>query len=346
MKSHYTNVYIPGTTFQKGLTGPEQLQIDSEDGDVDISVVILNWNDLENLVGCVESLSDCAKERTMQIIVVDNASTDGSADAVASRFPEVKLIRNRENLGFPKGNNIGIRASKGKYIYLLNSDIEVLDGCIDALADYMDVHPDIGMIGPKILNGDLSHQSTCRRLPTLWNNFCSATGLASVFKQSKFLSGEHMFYFKGDSTMDVDVLVGCFWAVRREALNGFGLLDEGFFMYAEDVDWCKRCWKAGWRVVFFPGAQAIHYGGASSKKDPVRCALTQQRSILRYWKKHHGSLGRFSMGCLTFARLSIRGIAACLRYIFQYSRREEMKVRLQMTRACLGALFTDSLFNN
>jgi GT2 family glycosyltransferase len=313
---------------------------------VDISVVILNWNDLQHLIGCVESLSDCTKERTMEIIVVDNASTDGSADAVASRFPEVKLVRNKENLGFPKGNNIGIRASRGKYIYLLNSDIKVLDGCIDALADYMDAHPDIGMIGPKTLNDDLSHQSTCRQFPTLWNNFCATTGLAKVFKQSRFFSGEHMFYFKGDSTLDVDVLVGCFWAVRREALDDFGLLDEDFFMYAEDVDWCKRCWNAGWRVVFFPGAQAVHYRGASSNKDPVRCALTQQRSILSYWKKHHGSLGRFIISCLIFGRLSGRWAVDWVRFAFQSWQREAMRERLQVTRACLGALFADSLFDN
>ena len=310
---------------------------------MDISVVILNWNDMEYLIECLESLTHCTKNRSMEIIVVDNASTDGSPNAVANRFPDVKLIRNNENLGFPKGNNIGIQASQGKYIYLLNSDIKVLDGCMDALADYMDDNADIGMIGPKILNGDLTHQSSCRRFPTLWNNLCTAIGLASAFKQSKFLSGEHMLYFKGDRILNVDVLVGCFWVVRREALNEFGLLDEGFFIYAEDVDWCKRCWKAGWRVVFFPGAQAIHYQGVSTtKKDPVRFALIQQRSVLRYWKKHHGLMGRLSIKCMTLVHLSIRWGVVWFRYVFQSSLQEDMRVRLQVIRACLGELFADS----
>lgn len=308
---------------------------------MDISIVILSWNDKEHLQECLESLRHCTKSRSVEIIVVDNASTDGSPDMVAARFPQVTLIRNAENLGFPKGNNIGVRASKGEYVYLLNSDIKVLDGCIDALADYLDQHPDIGMIGPKILNGDMSLQSSCRRFPTLWNNFCTAAGLATLWKESRWFSGEHMLYFKGDRLMDVDVLVGCFWTARRKALDQFGLLDEGFFIYAEDVDWCKRCWKAGWRVVFFPEAQAIHYRGASTtKKDPVRFALTQQRSVLRYWQKHHGSLGRASMGCLIFGHLSIRWTAALMKSLLGASRREENKVRMQVTGACLRALFS------
>jgi hypothetical protein len=219
---------------------------------MDISVVILSWNDKQHLDGLLKSLANSTGTRSMEIIVVDNASTDGSPEMVETEFPGVKLIKNKENLGFPKGNNVGVMASRGKYVYLLNSDIKVLDGCIDALADYLDQNPRVGMVGPKILNRDMTHQSSCRTFPTLWNNFCSAAGLAKAFAGSKFFSGEHMMYFKGDRTLEVDVLVGCFWAVRREAIDQFGLLDEGFFIYAEDVDWCKRCWKAGHPL---PGGQ-------------------------------------------------------------------------------------------
>jgi hypothetical protein len=309
--------------------------------DIDISVVILSWNDQAYLEECLQSLMNCAKSRAVEIIVVDNASTDGTPDMVAARFPTVKLIRNRENLGFPKGNNAGIRASRGKYIFLLNSDVKVLDGCMDALADHLDAHPDIGMIGPKILNRDMTHQSSCRRFPTLWNNFCMMNGLAGAWKDSRFFSGEHMFYFKGDRLMDVDVLVGCFWAVRRPALEKFGLLDEGFFIFAEDVDWCKRCWKAGWRVVFFPGASAIHYrGGSSAKQDPVRMAVIQQRSILRYWKKHHGLLGSLGMRCLIFLNKLVRCGAASISYLALPSKRAESVLRLRVAASSLLALFS------
>ena len=309
---------------------------------MDISVIIVNWNGLRFLIECLESLSHFKSTRHMEVIVVDNASTDGSADVVARRFPGVILIRNAANLGFAKGNNIGIRASKGKYIFLLNSDIKVLNGCLDALADYMDAHTDIGIIGPKILNEDLSHQSSCRYFPSLWNNFCEATGLARLFRQDRFFSGEHMFHFNGRQTIDVDVLVGCFWAVRRQALEDFGLLDEGYFIYSEDVDWCKRCWKAGWRVTFYPGAQAIHYVGASSKKDPVRFAVAQQRSVLRYWNKHHTMAGRFGIFWLTFAHLATRWAAAAVGQAIQPTRREEREARLRVIRSCLRALFVDS----
>jgi hypothetical protein len=314
---------------------------------MDISVVILSWNDKNHLEECLESLANSTKSRTMEIIVVDNASTDGSPEMVEARFPRVKLIRNKENLGFPKGNNMGIRASQGKYVYLLNSDIKVLEGCMDSLADFMDSNPKVGFCGPKVLNADTTHQSSCRRFPTLWNNFCSASGLATAFPGSSLFSGEHMLAFKGDRQMDVDVLVGCFWVTRRAALDQFGLLDEGFFIYAEDVDWCKRCWKAGWRVVFHPNASAIHYRGASTtKKDPVRFALTQQRSVLRYWKKHHGTAGRFGMTCILFSHLILRWSAALVKFAASTAKRQDCKIKMQVAGACLKALFSSRTAEN
>jgi GT2 family glycosyltransferase len=314
---------------------------------IDISVVILSWNDKDHLDECLESLANSTKSRTMEIIVVDNASTDGSQEMVETKYPKVNLIKNKENLGFPKGNNMGVKASQGKYVYILNSDIKVLEGCVDALADFMDQNPKVGFCGPRVFYKDMTHQSSCRRNPSLWNNFCSASGLATAFKGSKIFSGEHMFYFKGDRQMDVDVLVGCFWVARRAALDQFGLLDEGFFIYAEDVDWCKRCWKAGWRVVFFPGAQAIHYGGASTvKKDPVRFALTQQRSVLRYWKKHHGTVGRFGISCLILGHLTLRWSAALFKCVTSAAKRQDYKVKMQVAGACLKALFSTSAPGN
>ena len=308
---------------------------------MDISVVILSWNDKQYLKVCLQSLKDATKSRTMEIIVVDNASTDGSPEMVKTLFPDVKIIRNAENLGFPKGNNIGMQASRGRYVYLLNSDTKVFPGCLDALADYMDQNPTVGMVGPKILNRDLTHQSSCRRFPTLWNNFCETTGLTKIFPESKFFSGEHMFYFKGDRLMDVDVLVGCFWAIRRAAVNEFGLLDEGFFMFAEDLDWCKRFWEAGWRVVFCPDAQAIHYrGGSSAKKDAVWLALTQQRSILRYWKKHHSAAAGFGIRCLMFAHKISRWGIALASYLIRPSKRKDSEMRMKTAAACLRDLFT------
>src|ERR1035441_2337274 len=253
---------------------------------MDISVVIVGWNAKHYLELCLESLAAAPPRRNMEIIVVDNASADGSAEMIESQFPHVKLIRSNENLGFAKGNNVAIRQCSGRYIALVNPDVIVFPGCLGALADFLDQNPKVGNVGPRVFNPDMTQQSTCRRFPTLWNNFCSATGLATAFKNSRFFAGEHMFYFPHDRTLPVDVLVGCFSMIRRETLERVGLLDEGYWMYGEDVDWCLRSWQSGWQVVFFPGAQAIHHRGTSSASAPVRFALAQQRSALYYWSKH------------------------------------------------------------
>jgi GT2 family glycosyltransferase len=304
----------------------------------DISIVILNTNDRIHLEGCLESLANCTKSRTVEIIVVDNASSDGSCEMVEARFPGVKLIRNESDFGFTKGNNVGIKASQGNYVYLLNTDLKILDGCIDVLADFLDQNPRVGLAGPKVLNADMTHQSSCRRSPTLWNNVCDATGLARAFKGSKFFSGEHMLYFHGDRVMDVDVLVGCFSAMRRKALDQVGLLDEGLYMYGDDLDWCKRCWEAGWRVVFCPGAEAIHYRGGSTKHDPVKYSAMQQRSLLYYWKKHHGLLGLAAITCLSLVHSAIRYGFSAAQLVLKPSTREQCLLRMKTNSACLRAL--------
>jgi hypothetical protein len=307
---------------------------------MDISIVILNTNDVKYLEECLESLRACSKSRQVEIIVSDNASTDGSIEMVESKYPRVKLLKNQENLGFTKGNNVGIRASAGKYVFLLNSDIKVLGDCIDEMADFLDTHPDVGLAGPKILNRDLTHQSSCRLHPTLWNNFCQMAGLVKFFRGSKFFSGEHMFFFHGDRELDVQVLVGCFSALRRQAIDQVGMLDENFYMYGDDLDWCRRLRQGGWRVVFHPGAQAIHYMGTSTtKRDPVRYALLQQQSVLRYWRKYHGRAGVAGIQALIFLRLLTRWMTGLLKYVAIPSKRDEGRTRLKESSACLRALF-------
>ena len=258
--------------------------------EVDISVVIVSWNAKNFLEECLRSLADAPTSRKTEIIVVDNASSDGSPEMVETNFPRVKLIKSDQNLGFAKANNVGIRESTGRYVSLINSDVKVLSNCLDPLVDYLEQHPDVGNVGPKILNRDRTLQSSCRRFPTLWNNFCEASGLSKVFRGSRLFSSEHMVFFPHDRELDVDVLVGCFWMVRKDTFEEVGLLDEDFFIYAEDVDWCRRCWDAGWRIAFFPGTQAIHYRGGSSANDPARFAAEQRRAVLHYWEKHHGPL--------------------------------------------------------
>src|SRR5271165_5510665 len=309
----------------------------------DISVVIVAWNARYYLELCLKSLEDAPPNRSMEVLVVDNASSDGSAEMIESKFPRVKLIRSPENLGFSKGNNVAIRQAQGRYIALVNPDVIVFPGCLDALADFMDQNPKVGNVGPRVLNPDMSMQSTCRRFPTLWNNFCSATGLATKFKNSQFFAGEHMFYFPHDRTLAVDVIVGCFSMIRRETLGEVGLLDEDLWMYGDDVDWCRRARNAGWQVMFYPGGQVIHDRGKITAPYPVRFAVAQQRSVLQYWTKHHSFWGVLGIRSIMFFRHALRYSFIVASTAFHPKRRAAGDVRKQVSGACLRELFSRSV---
>lgn len=306
----------------------------------DISVVIVGWNAKHYLDQCLGSLAAAPPRRSMEVLVVDNASSDGTAELIETKFAWVKLISSPENLGFSRGNNLAIRQCQGRYIALVNPDVIVLPNCLDALAEFLDQHPKVGNVGPRVLNPDMTLQISCRHFPTIWNNFCSAAGLSTAFKNSRIFTGERMCYSPHDQTMPVDILVGCFSMIRREAFDAVGLLDENLFMYGDDLDWCRRCWDAGWEVVFYPGAQAIHYGGKTTASYPVRFAVAQQRSVLQYWSKHHGFWGL----------LGIRSVILLhhlLRYSFALAsglvRRKESDVRKQVSGACLRELLSGSV---
>jgi len=308
-------------------------------------VVIVGWNARHYLELCLESLAEAPPRRTMEILVVDNASTDGSAAMIEARFPLVKLIRSAENLGFAKGNNVAIRQCRGRYIALVNPDVIVLPGCLDALADFLDQNPKVGNVGPRVFNPDMTQQSTCRRFPTLWNNFCSASGLETAFQGSRFFAGEHMFFFPHDRTLAVNVLVGCFSMVRREAFEAVGLLDEGLFMYGDDVDWCRRCWNAGWQVVFFPGARAIHDRGKITAPYPVRFALAQQRSVIHYWTKHHSFFGLLGIRSIILFHHLLRYTFAALSILANSQGSAKSEVGKQVSSACLRELLSGSVPN-
>ena len=256
-----------------------------------ISVIVVTWNARRYVEECLASLRENAG-CDAEIIVVDNASSDGTPELIRENFPEMHLIRNAENYGFAKGNNIGIAASHGTYLFLVNSDVTVPAGCFRAIIEYMDSNPDVGLLGPQMLGPSREIRRSTMRSPTLRNLFCRALALDRLFKRvhGGFLMGD----FGHDRTVDVEVLNGWFWAVRREAFEQVGPLDERFFMYGEDLDWCHRFRNAGWRLVFFAQASAIHYGGASSAAAPVRFYLEMQKANLQYWKKHHGRVSSLS----------------------------------------------------
>jgi GT2 family glycosyltransferase len=309
---------------------------------VDVSVIIVNWNTRKYLETCLQSIGASTRSSSLEVIVVDNNSSDGSIEMVQQGFPEVKLLCNSSNRGFAAANNQGIHASSGRYLCLINSDVRVLSGCLDALVAFMNNHPEIAIAGPRVLNGDLTLQSSCRRFPNLWNNFCETFALPRLFPRSRFLAGEHMTFFQHDRMIFPDVLVGCFLIVRRAAVKDFGLLDENFFMYAEDVDWCLRCWQAGWKTAFFPGAEAVHFRGGSSSNDPVRLAVALQHARQQFWRKHYTFGARLGLAGLLALENTMRWVANALSAMLKIKQRAETLNRMQRNAACVKALFDRS----
>jgi GT2 family glycosyltransferase len=306
---------------------------------LDVSVIIVSWNTRDILRDCLESIAEQTRRVTYEIIVVDNASSDDTVEMLKRDFSQVTVVENEENLGFSRGNNIGIDRSSGRYMALINSDVILLDGCLDRMVDYMDSHANTGMAGPRILNHDGSLQVSCRKFPTLWNNFCQAIGLNYLFPKSPLFSEPFMKYWAHDQEREVDVLSGCFWMIRREALEQVGLLDEAFFFYGEDIDWCKRFHKADWGVTFYPGAEAIHLGAASSRRMPIKFYLELQKADLRYWRKHHGRLGKFAYACVITFRHALRLVLGGMLYVLRPSQRPETGYKLKRNSACLRWLF-------
>lgn len=252
-----------------------------------ISVVIVSWNAKSYLLQCLESVLRQVPPDQLEVIVVDNASSDGSPDAVRDNYPSVNLICNSGNDGFAKGNNIGISRSTGDYLFLINSDVVVSEGCFEKLIQHMDEHPQVGMLGPKIFGADGKIQRNCMAYPSLWNMLCRALALDALFPRSRLFGGHFLTFWNFEDTRQVDVINGCFWVLRRSAMEEVGLLDERFFMYGEDVDWCRRFTHKGWRLVYFAEADALHYGGASSSNAPIKFDIERQRADYQYWTKHH-----------------------------------------------------------
>ncbi len=259
----------------------------------DLSVVIVNWNVRELLRRCLHSVAESSKVETpkrlsVQVIVVDNASTDGSVPMLRSEFPQIELIANEENLGFTRANNQGLSISDGRYALLLNPDTEVLDDALGEMVGYMDVHPAVGALGPQLIYADGRVQCSRRRFPGLDTAFLESTFLQQSFPRSRILSRYYVLDRPEDETQEVDWLVGACLLMRRKALDQVGPLDERFFMYSEEMDWCYRAKRQGWKVVYLPAARVIHHEGKSSEQVlPVRHVQFQRSKVL-FFKKHRG----------------------------------------------------------
>jgi GT2 family glycosyltransferase len=264
---------------------------------IDVSIIIVNWNTRDILRDCLSSVFKQTKGIEFEVILVDNASTDGSAEMVRVEFPKVILIVNSTNRGFAVANNQGLGIAEGRYVLLLNSDTIVISDALTKVVAFADAHPQVAVVGCRILNSDGTLQQTCFMFPSVLNMLLSTTYLYKLFPRSRFFGREQMTWWNRDNTMEVDVVTGCFMLVRREAIDQIGLLDEQFFMYAEETDWCYRFKKAGWNVLFTPNAQIIHFGRQSSKQVPFEMTLQLKGSILRFIDKHYSVL-EYRLACV------------------------------------------------
>lgn len=301
----------------------------------DISIVIASWNGRSHLLDCLGSIDALDDSASRQIIVVDNASSDGGPEAVQASFPSVVLLRNAENLGFARACNRGIERAAGRYVCLMNSDVVTRPGTLDALVRFMDARPRVGLVGPRVLNSDGSLQPSCRRVPGFANQLSDAFALWRVFPRSPWCAAETMTYWAHDSERSVDVLGGCCLVARREALRDVGLLDESFFLYSEDVDWSMRFHGAGWDVRFCPDAEVVHAGGASSSAAPQRFAVEQQRARLMLYRKHYSRPAVAGLMVLAFVHELNRATARLALYAFRPARRHEVAARIATHVACM-----------
>ena len=305
---------------------------------MDVSVIVVSWNVWSWLAPCLRSIRQALGRLEGEIIVVDNASTDGTPERVREAFPEVRLLINPANRGFPAANNQGMAVARGRYFFLLNPDTIVLDQAIEELVTFADAHPDVGVVGPQLLNPDGSVQSSRRRFPTFWTALFESTWWQPWAPRS-ILAHYYVLDRPDHEIQEVDWVTGAAMLVRREVVERVGPMDEGFFMYAEELDWCRRIRQAGWRVFYYPPAKVIHYGGRSSDQVPALQHLAFQRSKIRYFRKHHGTWAAAALRAFLIAQylwqIGVEGSKALLGHK-PAMRRERMRIYMRVVQGLLS----------
>ncbi len=275
----------------------------------DVSIILVSWNTRELLLGCLESLSAAVGTLRTDIWMVDNGSTDGSVAAVRERFPLVRLLENDGNPGFAAANNQGIAASAGRYTLLLNSDTIAEAASIERLVRFADGQPAAGIIGARLLNRDGSFQASFADFPSLRSELLSVTGIGP-----RLFGRWYPSYGPRRSQMArrVDWIQGACMLARRAAIEQAGPMDEQYFMYNEEIDWCMQMWRAGWEVWYLPEARIVHYGGQSTRQ--IRHAMVQAlyRSKVRFFRKHYGPAAAFALQSVFVAVLRVKWLIRTL----------------------------------
>jgi GT2 family glycosyltransferase len=282
-----------------------------------LSIIIVSWNTCELLRRCLKSLKTEIEsaniEKDVEVFVIDNSSADGSDAMVKEEFPWVKFEGNATNRGFAAANNQALKLCTGKYVLLLNPDTEVFPGSILQLVEFLDTHQKAGVVAPQLINSDGTVQPSCRQFPTFQNMLYEFIGLSRLFPHSPKFRQYKMLDWKHDDEREVDQPQGACLLIRREIVDSIGMLDEGYFMLFEEVDWCYRIKQKGWQIWFTPRAKVLHHYGQSIKQVKTRMILSSHKGMYRFWHKHYRG-SRWYLDAPVFAGLMALAYCRILSY--------------------------------
>jgi hypothetical protein len=306
---------------------------------MDLSIIIVNWQSKNYLQQCLRSILDQTRDLQFEIIVIDNASYDGVAELIARQFPQVIFLQSAKNLGFAKANNQAFACSVGRNVLFLNPDTEVQGPALALLMSALDTQPHAGIAGAKLLNSDLSIQTSCiQTFPTIWNQALDLELLRSAFPGSSFWGNKVLFEAQ-QNPVSVEAISGACLMIKRDVFLEAGQFTTDYFMYSEDIDLCYKVTRRGWKNYYVDKARVIHHGGGSSSANPDSCfaAVTTRESLLRYMRLQRGAayaaLYRLTMAIAAVIRLS--GLGLLFLFTFGKSRRYALSSAIEKWSAIL-----------
>lgn len=281
---------------------------------MDVSILIVSYNTCKLTLDCLQSVYASETEYSYEVIVIDNDSKDDSVRQIEQCYPQARLIRNEENTGFAKANNQGMEIAQGRYVLLLNSDTVIQPDTLEIMLSFMDSRPDVGASGCKVILPDGSLDKACKRgFPTPSASFYYAFGFSKLFPNNPRFNQYQLGYLSPDEEYEIDCLVGAFMLVRKETIDEVGMLDETFFMYAEDTDWCYRIKQAGWKNYYYPRTTIMHYKRASSRNKPLRITYEFHRSMVIFYNKHYKQKYPFWVSWCIYAGIAVQFALAIIK---------------------------------
>lgn len=305
---------------------------------MDLSIIIVSYNCVSQLIDCLRSISSMSSIR-YEIICVDNCSSDNTISKVQKRFPTVRWILNDRNLGFSAANNQGAQIATGEYLLFLNPDTILLEHAVETALGFAKNHSNVGVVGAKLLNEDGSLQPSCSSFPSLWGYFLESTFLYHLFGKSKMLKNGIPVIYKYDRRLQVDIVKGAFFGVRKKVFDDLGGFDENFFMYSEEDDFCYRAQKRGWDTVVIPECEVIHLGGQSAKPIWSKMFVEQHKSKIIFFLKHHGTSRTLIVAVFLFSgvalRLVIWAVAALAAILVKYEKKIDILAKFENYLAAL-----------